>query len=377
VRNRIRVAVIGGGTQSAVGRAHFSALNMDGLFDVTSGFFSRDIEKNELSNGMWNARNLVNDLTGFDVLRHEFDVALILTPTPTHFEIINHFVQLKIPVISEKSLVSSYTQGKRICELNKDNIPIYVTFNYTGYPMVRELRAKVLQGTYGEIHTVHIEMLQDSFGTTDSEGNPRIVQDWRTRDYEIPTVSLDLGVHVVNLFEFITGDQLQRVVGVETHAGLIANVVDNVHCLGISEKGIQSSLIFGKTFAGKKNGLRISLYGSRGAAHWFQEMPNELYEADIRGNTITLNYSSQGILEASKSRYMRFKVGHPIGFVEAFANLYFDIFTHFTQVGGNSHFIFQPVNALSGLATLSAIHESSKVSNWTTPIREHLEGFKV
>lgn len=366
MRNRLRLAVVGGGTHSAVGRAHYSALNMDGLFEVTSGLYSRDKQKNKMSNELWNARNLANNLNDLNLLREEFDAVLILTPTPSHIELITHFLELRIPIICEKSMVSSYGEGKEICRVNSSKTPIYVTFNYTGYPMVRELRAKVLNGIYGEIHTVHVEMLQDGFGTVDSEGNPRVVQDWRTRDYEIPTVSLDLGVHVINLFEFITGDDLRSVVGLQSHTGLVAHVVDNVHSLGISNTGIKSSLIFGKTFAGKKNGLRISLYGTRGAAHWNQEVPNELYEADIRGNTSVLNYSSEGILEASKSRYMRFKVGHPIGFVEAFANIYSDIFTNFFNKGKNSHYVFGMDTALSGLATLSAIHESSRLSRWVS-----------
>ena len=116
----------------------------------------------------------------------------------------------------------------------------------------------------------------------------------------------------------------------------------------------------------KKNGLRISLYGSRGSAHWCQETPNEISESDEKGRTETLNYSSPGIIEASKERYARFKVGHPIGFIEAFANLYEDIFGSLSGILSSKDFTFGTEEASRGIATLEAIHTSSLQKTWVS-----------
>lgn len=362
----VRLAVIGGGIKSAVGRAHFSALNLAGRFQVTTGCFSRDENQNIASNVLWKAKNLLSDFSELNSLKETFDAVLILTPTPSHFEMIQSCVDNKIPVISEKSLTTSYSQGRNLYEIAGETTPIFVTFNYTGYPMVRELRKRVKDGHYGNLHTIHVEMLQDGFGTLDSQGNPKSAQAWRLLDYELPTVSLDLGVHVVNLLEFVTGQTVQEVTGMESHVGIVSNVVDNIHALGLTHDGLQCRLTFGKTFSGKKNGLRIALYGSRGSAHWSQETPNELYESDDKGSLEILNYSSPGISEASRDRYMRFKVGHPIGFVEAFANLYEDIFLCLTEGPSLDGFTFGVNEALTGLATLTAIHNSSALGSWVS-----------
>jgi predicted dehydrogenase len=315
---------------------------------------------------MWKAQYLVKDFRELVSRRDQFQAILILTPTPTHFEVIKSCIEHDIPVITEKSMTRSYEQGLKIYEIFRESSKLFVTFNYTGYPMVRELKKRVEKHHYGKIHSVHVEMLQDSFGTLDEKGNPKRVQDWRLVDYEIPTVSLDLGVHVINLLEFVIGNTIDKVTGVESHVGLVSRVVDNIHALGVTATGTSCRLSYGKTFPGKKNGLRISLYGSQGAAHWTQESPNELIESDSKGRLEILNYSSPGIIEASKDRYMRFKTGHPIGFIEAFANLYEDIFLSLKEEKSQTDFTFGVDEALSGLATLTALHESSALGSWVS-----------
>lgn len=366
MRESIKLAVIGGGVNSAVGRAHYSALNLDRKFEVTAGCFSRNEAQNLASNAVWKAKFLAKDFEDIASMREQFEAILILTPTPTHFDIIKSCIEQNIVVITEKSMTSSYDQAQRIFEITKDISQLFVTFNYTGYPMVREMKRRVEKNHYGKIHSVHVEMLQDSFGTYDEKGNPKRVQDWRLVDYRIPTVSLDLGVHVINLLEFVTSQTISRIAGIESHVGLVSRVVDNIHALGLTTSGTSCNLTFGKTFPGKKNGLKISLYGSEGAAHWQQETPNELLESDSKGRLEILNYSSPGIIEASKDRYMRFKTGHPIGFIEAFANLYEDIFLSIREGPSLDGFTFGVNEALSGLATLTAIHNSSALGSWVS-----------
>lgn len=362
----IKLAVIGGGVNSAVGRAHFSALNLDRRFEITTGCFSRNEAQNLASNVMWKAAYLAKDFKDLESMRNQYEAILILTPTPTHFQIIESCIKNDIPIITEKSMTSSYGQGQKIRELTKESSQLFVTFNYTGYPMVRELKKRVERNHYGKIHSVHVEMLQDSFGTLDERGNHKKVQDWRLVDHEIPTVSLDLGVHVINLLEFVVNQTIDKVAGIESHVGLVSHVLDNIHALGTTSAGTSCRLTFGKTYPGKKNGLKISLYGSQGAAHWRQETPNELIESDNKGGLEILNYSSPGIIEASKDRYMRFKVGHPIGFIEAFANIYEDIFQSLKKRESRNGFTFGIDEALSGLATLTAIHESSDSASWVS-----------
>ena len=198
---KVRLGIIGGGLDSAVGRAHCSALALDGLYEVLIGCYSRDQERNLLSNRLWKAREVTNDFRSFLSLKEDIDAVLVLTPTPSHFQIVSELLDLGFTVICEKSLTTNSPEALELLKASEKKHPIFVTFNYTGYPMVREMKSRISKNIYGNIHTVHIEMRQDSFTTTDGSGNPKKVQPWRLKDYEIPTVSLDLGVHVVNLLD--------------------------------------------------------------------------------------------------------------------------------------------------------------------------------
>jgi predicted dehydrogenase len=66
-------------------------------------------------------------------------------------------------------------------------------------------------------------MPQEGFARLDREGNPMVPQQWRLTDGVVPTISLDLGVHVHHLVDFLTGEKPQEVVAtnpfkVTTHA---------------------------------------------------------------------------------------------------------------------------------------------------------------
>ena len=46
IRNKIKVAFLGGGMNSAVGNAHYSALLMDNIYELVSGCFSLNNDNN-------------------------------------------------------------------------------------------------------------------------------------------------------------------------------------------------------------------------------------------------------------------------------------------------------------------------------------------
>ena len=87
---------------------------------------------------------------------------------------------------------------------------LLVTFNYTGYPMVRELKRRVERGDFGSIHSVRLSMQQEGYLRVNAEGAPIVPQSWRLEDSDIPTVSLDLGTHVFHLLHFVHHIQINQ-----------------------------------------------------------------------------------------------------------------------------------------------------------------------
>ena len=130
--------------------------------------------------------------------------------------------------------------------------------------MVRELQRMIREGRLGKIQQIQIEMPQECFLRLGA--NP---QDWRRVDYAVPTVSLDLGVHVHHLVDFLTGGyKPQRLVGDQSSYGQFGGLIDNVYCLAHYERDIRVNAWWGKTALGLRNGLQIRVFGDSASAEW-------------------------------------------------------------------------------------------------------------
>jgi predicted dehydrogenase len=72
---------------------------------------------------------------------------------------------------------------------------------------------------------------------------------------------------------------------------------------------------------GGENGLKIRVYGTKGAVEWFQDDPNNLKFTELNKPTKIITRASSTVSEFS-IRSSRIAAGHPEGFFEAFANIY-------------------------------------------------------
>jgi predicted dehydrogenase len=329
LRPPIRLGIVGGALHSAVGRTHFIATQMGGDFDIEAGCFSRDTLANSRTASHLRLppeRVFDTPTSLIETMRGRIDALLVLTPTPDHLIQIRQAISVGIPVISEKALTSSVADCLELKEIQSSiQIPIAVTYNYSGYPFVRELRAKILRGDLGRIFKVKIEMPQESYVRHDSNGQALLPQEWRLKDGEIPTVSLDLGVHCHHLISFLTNELPTAEWARHNSLGNFRQVIDDVECAGTIGGEALFSMWFGKAALGHRNGLKIQVYGSEGSAIWVQARPDELHISSSSGNVHKLDFASPDLVVANQQRYMRFKAGHPTGFIEAFANLYDDI----------------------------------------------------
>lgn len=364
----LRIAFIGGALNSAVGFTHFNASRLDGYFRVEAGCFSRDPAQNDHTARVYSvapARTYRNwrDLLGAEA--GSIDAVVILTPTPDHTEIVIEAIDAGYPVICEKAL----TVSSGDCRTIEDAVArkrgyLAVTYNYSGYPMVRELQRMILEGRLGTVQQIQIEMPQEGYLRLGA--NP---QAWRRVDYAVPTVSLDLGVHVHHLVDFLTGGRKPlRLVGDQSSYGQFGGLIDNVYSLAHYEDDIRVNAWWGKTALGLRNGLRIRVFGDSASAEWFQMDPENLNWADNDGRHCVLDRGSGEAKAAQALRYNRFKAGHPSGFIEAFANLYADIAGELRSLKNGqyerSEFVFGATQSREGLHFLEKISESARRMEW-------------
>lgn len=364
----LKIAFIGGALNSAVGYTHFNASRLDGNFKLEAGCFSRHIEQNENSARIYGVQHDRCYSDWQSLLKHEkgtIDAVVILTPTPTHAEIVIAALGAGYPVICEKALGTSSAECSRIAEAVKaHNEYLAVTYNYSGYPMVRELKRMISERRFGRLQQIQIEMPQEGFLRVNA--NP---QDWRRKDYAVPTVSLDLGVHVHHLVDFLSGGlNPLSLVGEQASYGQLPGIIDNVYCIARYEQDLRVQAWWGKTALGNRNGLRVRIYGEKGSADWYQMDPEVLRWSDNDGHTYLMDRGSSEAKIAQELRYNRFKAGHPSGFIEAFANLYTDFAIELrSKINGQydmSPYVFGADQAQQGLQMMERVHESANTSSW-------------
>ncbi len=363
----LSLGFVGGGISSAVGQAHYCASQMDKRWELCAGVFSQHVDVNQQSAEAWhidpqrlypNLETLIAEEQG------KLDGVVVLTPTPNHADAVCALLESGMAVICEKALTASLADLERIQSVYRQDSFLAVTYNYSGYPMVRELRRRIEIGELGKIHQIQIEMPADVY-LQFKQGAYLTPQSWRLEDGEVPTILLDLGVHLHHLCHFLTGLNPLEVNADYHNYSRFEGVVDDAHLWVKYEAGMNASMWMSKTALGHRNGLRIRLYGELGSAEWYQMDPEQLVLSDQQGRRVALDRGCEG---GEFLQYERFKPGHPIGFVEAFANLYGDIadaLLDHRQGGRQSHpYVYGLEHAEQGLQLLRSATQANEQRRW-------------
>lgn len=370
------VAFLGGGIDSAVGSAHYAAIELDKKFKVVAGCFGRTNDINAASGRRYRISPERVYPTAESLLAAEkgqIDAVVILTPTDQHFAHARLFLENGIPVICEKAMTCTVSESQELAALvERISGFLSVIFNYTGYPIVREMREFIRAGKLGRLHQVNVEMPQEGYLRVDKDQKPISIQDWRLRsDFKIPVVSLDLGVHLHSIITFLTGERPLSVVAQSRSNGHFEGLDDNVMALIQCSGELDVRMWYGKTALGYRNGLRVEVFGSLGALSWTQEHPEYFTFADGLGDKHVYDRGCFDLSISRQDRYQRFKAGHPAGFIEALANYYWDVAVALNEhkdEGSARYFpnaqVFGASHALEGMQLMEAIHVASKDRRW-------------
>ncbi|GAX87605.1 conserved hypothetical protein [Lebetimonas natsushimae] len=358
---KLKIAFLGGGINSAVGQVHRIAVEMDKKFELVAGCFSKNEKINLQTAKIYDidikrCYNSLEELIKYE--KNNIDAISILTPIPNHKNEIIKCLDNNIKVICEKAIALSVEEASEIKKaLKRNNGFLAVIYNYTGYPMLRELKHMIKNNKLGKINQIHIEMPQESFIKLNK--NP---QDWRLKDYILPTIYLDLASHIHNIIYFLIEEKPLEIIAINNNFGNF-NVIDNTIAIINYTGNVVSNIWFSKSAIGHRNGLKVRVYGEKGSATWYQMKPENLYFCDNTGNKFIIDRESPNAIISKKKRYNRFKAGHPIGFIEAFANYYCDIYDSILHNQLNEY-VFGIEEAIEGLKLLTAMNKSSKNKKW-------------
>ncbi|MBA1437672.1 MAG: Gfo/Idh/MocA family oxidoreductase [Epsilonproteobacteria bacterium] len=363
-----KLAFIGGSIDSIAGYPHFIASQMDKKFEVLSGTFSTDAAINKATAKQWKIERCYDDYQS--LIAHEkdrIDAVVILTPTPLHSQMIIDLLQANIPIICEKPLVGSLEEVAKIKKIyDPSKHFLVVTNNYSGYPMLRELRRKIASNELGEILSIRLKMPQESFLRPPK--SVKYPQKWRLQDAFIPMINLDLGSHLHHLAYFLLHEEPTSVMA---HYSSFSkyDVIDDVNMLLHYKSGISGNLWLSKTALGNRNGLHIEVYGTKASASWHQETP-ELLEFSYNTGEKTIIDRGSDIEIPPNTFYNRMTPGHPAGFIESFANIYNDIATALDKFHKKqpylSEYIYGIDHAHFGLKLLHSASVANQQSTFVT-----------
>jgi len=158
---RLRLAVIGGGTGSFIGAMHRQSARRDDRYQIVTGIFSSDQAKSkkdatELGFESDRIYSSVQELFEKESSRKDgIDVVAIMTPNDTHFEYSMLALDQGIDVICDKPMTNTLDEAETLHKKVEDTGLVFcLTHNYTGYPMVRQAKAMVMDGQVGTIRLV-------------------------------------------------------------------------------------------------------------------------------------------------------------------------------------------------------------------------------
>ena len=234
---------------------------------------------------------------------HSKPIVIILSPTPDHFQALRDSITRGFPVICEKPICSDSYQVAEIKALvSSHQTFLRTTFNYSGYPMVREIKARLENEQIGQIQQIHVEMPQEGLVRPPLiRGEINLLQSWRLHDGHIPSVALDLGTHLYHLVYFLTGSRITPLYSHISNHTPYPNIVDTFNVLFKSlDSSFDGSMWFTKSALGYRNGLKIRIFGSLGSFEWTQMNP-EIYFSKS-GVTSSIDRGVQ-CYEANKKRY--------------------------------------------------------------------------
>jgi predicted dehydrogenase len=331
---KLKMGMVGGGSGALIGAVHRSAALMDGQIEFVAGSLSSTRDKAFASGqdlGLSDNRNYGSwqEMLEGELSRPEeerVDFVSVVTPNHLHFPVAQAFAEAGINVVCDKPMVHSSEQAEKlIATVEKSGVVFAVTYNYTGYPMVKQARHMVRRGDLGDIRKVIVEYSQDWLASKVEQSGVKQAE-WRTDPERsgIAGAMGDIGSHAENLVATVTGLEISEICADLTAFVPGRQLDDDGNLLIRYKSGAKGVLIASQISAGEENNLSLRIYGTEAGLEWRQEQPDYLYFKPIEGPEQPFKRGNDYLCEEAKNA-SRLPPGHPESFIEAFANLYANV----------------------------------------------------
>jgi predicted dehydrogenase len=277
-KRKLRMGMIGGGKDAFIGAIHRIAANMDGQIELVAGALSINPAVAQESGQMLflDESRIYNT---FDELfkgeanvpaAKRMDFVTIVTPNFAHFAPAMAALENGYNVVVEKPVTFTLEEALKLKEkVQETGLMLLLTHTYAGYPMVKEARQIIREGSLGKVRKIYVEYIQGWLNRlSEREGNAQA--SWRTDPSKSGKSGCmgDIGTHAAHLAEYVSGKKI-------TQLNASLNIVvdgrmldDDGAVLLRFEDNVTGTLTASQIAAGEENALKIRVYCENGGLEW-------------------------------------------------------------------------------------------------------------
>ena len=328
---KIRLGILGGGGDSLIGVLHRVASSMFDKYRLVGGVFNPNYED---SLKFAEQIDIPTDRIYKDLdalveqelampIEKRMQVVSILTPNFLHYPMAKKLLENGFNVICEKPMTTTFEEAKILQKtLDASKVVFAVTYTYTGYPMVRQMRQMVLNGELGKIQKIDAQYYQGWINPIIHDKEKRNTT-WRL-DPEKSGISCcigDIGTHAFDMLEYVSGDRIASVLA-DLNMLYDDNKMDIDGTVMLrTKKNVKGVICTSQIATGEENSFIVKIYGDKGGLKWDQENPNYLYFM-LEGKPLQVlkpghAYNSDLSLDGTK-----LPPGHPEGIFDSMGNIY-------------------------------------------------------
>ncbi|GIG22359.1 oxidoreductase [Cellulomonas chitinilytica] len=324
------------------------------------------------------------------VARDDVDLVDICTPGDTHADIALAALAAGKHVLCEKPLANTVAEAEAMVAAATGATGLaMVGFTYRRVPAVQLARTLVEQGRIGTVRHVRAQYLQDWIA------DPAVPLSWRLDKQKAGSGALgDIGAHVVDLAQFVTGetltgvsamletfvrerpvaDQFSGLSGTGSTSGATGPVtVDDAAVFLARLSGGGLATFEATRFAsGRKNAIRLEVNGSAGSLAFDFEDMNVLHYFDASQPAWEAGFRRIVVTEPEHAYVGAWwPPGHGLGYEHAFTHQVVDLVD---ALAANRQPTPSFADGLQVQRVLDAVERSAADESRWTPLNEPAEG---
>jgi predicted dehydrogenase len=331
MNRKLRMGMVGGGTDAFIGAIHRLAALMDNKIELVCGCFSVNPEISKESGKLYflpenRVYENYQEMFEKEALLPEgerMDFVSIVTPNFVHFAPAMMALENGFHVVLDKPITFTLDEALLLkAKVEETGLTLALTHTYSGYPAVKHAKKMVADGELGKIRKIYVEYPQGWLSSKlEDTGNAQA--SWRTDPKRSGKAGCmgDIGTHAHHLAEYITGLKVTELCA-ELNVFVPNRLLDDDGAALLRfDNGAKGVLMATQIAAGEENAIRIRVYGEKGGIEWFQHEPNTLIVKWVGQPTQILRVGTS-MNSTFAAHNTRTPGGHPEGYLEAFANIY-------------------------------------------------------